>query len=853
MPTSRLARLTALALLLLSPLTAGPAPAQLVLAPAASDGQPAGVTAAKPLDRLAVTTTGPGTVEVRDGAGARYFMAPAGGTTSFRVGGALGIQRVVVRDPAGAPRAAAEFTVDAATAVADGGKYHDMFALFRQGMNSDHPTGVATVEWNGRPFRIFVIWVLDNYHTGKGMKYFSPDMTGLVDIMRQTQREDGMIWSNMNLNEAVYYYQTAYGPFGYVRKYGDRYFVRQPAENHPEYCYVSTIYQDWKATGDDRWMAQALPSARRALEYPVTDPARWSARFRLLKRVYTIDSWDFQVDDAYTPDIGLTNTMLIDPVRSKFGVFFGDNVSYAAACEELAEMLRHTGDAAGAVRYLRRAAEIRGRLDALSWNGRFFTHFIDEDPAVHRDLGVDERTQIAQGNAYALNRGVSAAQADAIIRTYEDLRAHLPPGSPGEWYAIYPPFPRGFGRHDGLWQYMNGGVGGHVAGELARGALEHGHEAYGRDILDRLTALGHAHGDKIWFAYTGAVPPPPPAPRFTPLDLTAAADMDLTVQGGPAAAPWMQSAKPGDDLRGLPAGDQTFAGIAFRVIDPAANGRRAVVAVSHRAGLPPEAAVPVHARAGSLYLLHTATKPGSEGVCGSVTLEYADGSHRTQYLMMGRQLTYWWFPELTTPTSGVAWHGPSPASADVGVSWCALDNPEPDQEIAQVRFRAPDDDGIYTVLAATLADRPRYIPPNPVSFGGPDPWAAATAMAALLEGLAGVTDGPDSGTFSHPVVAPRWDPAGARDLAVCVRYPASPGYVAYRWACAPAAHRMVLVVTGSGIAMQGHFLLPEGVGAARSVAVDGTAVPFTGSTVGASAYVDLVFDPRAPREVEIRY
>jgi len=138
-------------------------------------------------------------------------------------------------------------------------------------------------------------------------------------------------------------------------------------------------------------MKQHLRSAARALDYSINDPARWSRRFQLLKRVYTIDSWDFQVDDAYTPKIGLTDTMLIDPEKSKFGVFFGDNTHYAAACEELAEMFDHAGQAASAANYRARAQEIRARLDALSWNGRFFTHFIDEDPTVKRNLGVDEK------------------------------------------------------------------------------------------------------------------------------------------------------------------------------------------------------------------------------------------------------------------------------------------------------------------------------------------------------------------------------------------------------------------------------------------------------------------------------
>ena len=39
---------------------------------------------------------------------------------------------------------------------------------------------------------------------------------------------------------------------------------------------------------------------------------------------------------------------------------------------------------------------MKSRLNALSWNGKYFTHFIDEDSTVVRHLGVDEKSQIAQ-------------------------------------------------------------------------------------------------------------------------------------------------------------------------------------------------------------------------------------------------------------------------------------------------------------------------------------------------------------------------------------------------------------------------------------------------------------------------
>ncbi len=845
----------ALLVTLLAPLArAGeiPVPAPM-LVHASGAGAPLSAGSAQPLDWLVLRHSGTGTVEVRDAARRLYFTAPFDGQASFQAGGALGRHEVLVRDRAGKESARAEFTLEAQTSVDDGGKYRDMFDLFRKGMNAYSPSGVESTVWNGKTYHYLVNWVLDSYHTDKGMRYFSPVESEFIDMMRAAQREDGMIWSNINPGDAVAYYLTCYGPFGYVRKYGDRTFVRQPAENHPEYVYVSSVYQAWKASGDDGWMRGCLQSSMRALDYCTRDPARWSSRFQLLKRVFTIDSWDFQVDDAYTPDIGLTNTMLIDPQKSKFGVFFGDNVYYAAACEELAEMLGRAGGPADAARYRARAADIRARLDKLSWNGRFFTHFIDEDPSVHRDLGVDLATQIAQGNAYSLNRGVPPDHAAAIIKTYQELRSHLPPGSPGEWYAIYPPFPRGFSRENEVWQYMNGGVGGHVAGELARGAFEFGQEAYARSILDRLTELGHRHGDKIWFAYTGSIPDPPPPPVFRPVDLSALANMDIEGKGGPSSAPWMLDPKKDNDIRGLPTGEQRFAGITFLVADPAQNLRRSVVAVSHRAGLPAGVDIPVNGKAACLYFLHTSTKPGPEKVCGSVQLVYEDGTRHTQYMIMDQQLTFWWFPELKTERSGIAWHGPSAISADVGLSWAAVDNPDPDKVIRALHVQAPEDDGIYALAGLTLADRAHYVPTNPVSFGGPDNWAAATAMAALIEGMVGVKDSPMSQAFSHPGLAPRWDVGEARSIRATVRYAASSGYVAYQFACRPDIREIDLTVTGSGDSVSCHLPLPEHVAKPVSLEVDGEEVRPRLSMVEQSPYVDFTLDETRPRLIRMRY
>jgi hypothetical protein len=414
--------------------------------------------------------------------------------------------------------------------------------------------------------------VLDNNNTMKGMQYFSPYGAGLVDLLRENQQPNGMIWSFVRQGEDDYhYYETVYSDINFFKKDKDTWFVRQPVENHVEYNYVNMMYQHWKASGDNNWMRTNLECAMRALDYSVTDTVRWSKRFQLLKRPYCIDSWDFQVDDVYTPYAPVSPTMLIVPGKTKFGIFFGDNTGYYEACNQLSEMLGYAGMKEKSSVYSQRAKEILERLNALSWNGKFYTHFIDEDPLVKRNLGVDEKSQIAQGNMYSINRGLTHEMDVSIINTYLDLQKHLPAGSPGEWYAIYPPFEKGFGQHNQKWQYMNGGVAGHAAGELARGAYENGYEDYGSDILKKLFKLGKENGNRIWFAYTGSIPPPTPPPHYKYIDLSGLANMDFWDKGGNGAMPWMNTTRAGNDMRGIPLGDQVFNHIPFRVIDPAAK------------------------------------------------------------------------------------------------------------------------------------------------------------------------------------------------------------------------------------------------------------------------------------------
>ena len=181
------------------------------------------------------------------------------------------------------------------------------------------------------------------------MKYFYPELKSGIDLYADSQREDGMIWDNYNRRpeEGSYWQQRFdYADFIKVVDDGENEFHRIPVENDVEYLFIEGIYYTWKATGDDSWMKKMLDKALKAIEYSTTNPYRWSEKYQLLKRGYTIDTWDFQNDEDAAVSAGKDNfpdAMVIRLPHTRFGVMFGDNTGMYAGCLYLADMLTYAG------------------------------------------------------------------------------------------------------------------------------------------------------------------------------------------------------------------------------------------------------------------------------------------------------------------------------------------------------------------------------------------------------------------------------------------------------------------------------------------------------------------------------
>lgn len=801
----------------------------------ALDPQPGG--AALALQRLKVRCAVMGTLVVRDGEQQPYLESRFDGEVEITVAGALGTHSVSILSPQGQLLAFSTFEVDCQTSVTStSGTFGALLKNLYWTMASEGPVGAT--RYRGRVFTYWVPWLMDNTNTLKGMKYFWPEVTSNIDFYVASQREDGMVWENFEPRTTVetdWERRFAYGDFARPAENGWLLLRRAPVENHVEAFLLEAIYAAWKVTGDTAWMSAKVDAAVKAVKYATSDPYRWSTKYELLKRGFTIDTWDFLCKSEAALVGG--DIMKIELGKTHFGIFYGDNTNMIAGLFRLAEMLDAAGRAGEAQSYRALGRGLEARLNALSWNGEFYTHWIPEDSSLKFDMGVDIKLQVSLSNAYSLNRGISDDKCVAILKTYQRIRREMPSASPGEFYAIFPPFERGFGNEDAKWEYMNGGVMSCVAGELARGAFEHGFEAYGVDILRRYQGIAERHNNYVPGILRGDEKQPPQR-TLTPVDLRGIANADLG--GGAQGVPgWI--GEPGNDLSRMPTGRQVFRGVPFDVIDPEANGRRACIGVSSAEDYLREATVPVQSTAKSLYLLHA--KAGDDLV-GKLTWRYADETSHWEYIRAGVNVNHWWGPADSEfnyrygpggqERMQVAWRGSNQKFRNVGVYVTSFANPKPEKSIASLDLECLDTGAKWMVLGVTLSDAEPFLPPwNDVSTGMPNNWGAAALTAAMIEGLCGVRD--DGIAFSEARIAPRWAAAQEADADVSVRYAASQGYVAYQYRHDSAANMITTLFTGSALQYELAVLLPTGT-LLRSALLNGQTVQPGTRTIESSMY-----------------
>ncbi len=791
---------------------------------------------AKPLDPLTIKSDA-ATLRVCDGQGRPYAQG-GGAELAFTVSGTLGHHSVIALDADGNEIERSSFRVDCESEILDdSGKYrHLLQQLKKKAMLDIYSGGKNTSNVHllegDTIHRGFVLTSRDHVHGHKAMRYFLNWNREWLDAFCEHQREDGMVWdffSHRGGREKTHFEIRWPEEFHKVVANGDSVFARQPVMNDLEHMFIRGIWQTWRTTDDDEWMASRLDNALRALDYATSSPYMWSEKFGLVRRPLCIDMWDFQSEfDAALVD---GDGMMAIPGVSQYGAMHGDSMGLAQACDELVELLEHVGRSEEAERVRKTGQNLRENLDKHCWNGEYFTHFVPEDPSFERPFGIDQSKQVSLSNSYALNRGVDHDKAVAIIRTYQRLRKETEGEATAEWFCIYPPFPKGFGNH-GLWHYVNGGVSPMVAGELAHGAFEHGFEDYAVNILDRMAALGVKH-DVIPRVWRGMLPKEPKR-SFDTLDLRTVANTGFSGTTETKAIAWTQEGE--NDLCNMPVGRQTLQSIPFDVIDPASNDGAACVGIRNREPYASELELTVGKKAASLYFLHTMS--GGTDLAGDLTIRYADGSEHRMYVRKGKHIQGWWMPRQDTdesrfdPTMQVAWRGENAKCSDVGVMVWGLDNPQPDKEIDCLILKPSMDAALWLVLGITLSDAPVWLPSSGLSMGIPAPWSCGASIWAMFEGLCGVYDAEPN--FRSARIAPRWTASETKTTTVTAKFEEGGGYVRYRYERDGSTLRFQ--IAGNSAHRQIEILLPQSA-EVKSVIVDGKETTFRTRQIEQSTYV----------------
>jgi len=328
------------------------------------------------------------------------------------------------------------------------------------------------------------VWIRDPSDMMRAFRYFETDLESAVEHFAETQADGGRIFD---------YFTTFPDKLPSERENWTKY-VRVPVEADVEFRFVKAAFLAWQATGRDAWIRSLLPKLEKAMDYVLTHPWRWDEDLGLVKRAYTIDTWDF----AFTAGGHDWLQFQIDD-DTFWGILHGDNSGYYEAFRILAFLHQHLGTPDRAAVWAERAVALKVAVNRVCWNGTYYTHFVKLSPV--EIPGVDEATQLSLSNPMDINRGVTThAMAVSILEEYQ--RRRRTSDAFAEWFSIDPPFPDGVFGDDLLkaGAYCNGGIMPLVGGELARSAFEHGYEAYGVDILKRYHDLITSTGETyLWY------------------------------------------------------------------------------------------------------------------------------------------------------------------------------------------------------------------------------------------------------------------------------------------------------------------------------------------------------------------
>ena len=351
--------------------------------------------------------------------------------------------------------------------------------------------GRHTVFVDGKAIPVYKNWIRDHVHTMKAFRHWEYDLRAYLDFTLAHQRSDGSYYELIKQMDDRHWAFVAEDDIVFFPE-DNLYLARLDFESDIEYLLVEGAAGYYKATADRRWLRSHLRELEKGILYSTSHPKRWEPELGLVKRAYTIDTWDFTCEKASVIDRRITRD-------TPMAVMHGDNSGVYQAMNQLAWMNEELGHRAKARQWREKARTLRERAIRHLWNGKFFTHQL---PLGCPPADDKEDVRLTLSNAYDINRGFTTLeQSRSIVEEYmfrKDTTTAF-----AEWFTIDPPYEPCFGDvtvHPAN-TYVNGCITSFTAGELAKAAFSCGYEAYGWDILHRLYGQMVEDGGNIYFLY----------------------------------------------------------------------------------------------------------------------------------------------------------------------------------------------------------------------------------------------------------------------------------------------------------------------------------------------------------------
>ena len=340
-------------------------------------------------------------------------------------------------------------------------------------------------------------WIRDHVHQMKANRHWEYNLDSFLNFIIDNQREDGQFY------ELIKQYDDYHWKFvneDCYKMYADDNLalVRLELEADIEYLVVEGAMYYYHVTGDDAWLKEKLPKLEKAIDYMTSDPKRWDKERGLVKRPFTIDTWDF----AYGVD---PQNRRIEE-KTPMSIMHGDNSGVYQAMNQLAWFNRRFGNEQKALEWEARAKGLRDNMFKHLWNGKFFMHQLHLN---HDGADNLERERLSLSNTYDMNRGVtSVEESRKIIEEYMERKESTKLFS--EWFSIDPAYDDFIGFKFG--EYVNGAISPFTAGELAKAALNNGYEEYGWDIISRFMKMVERDKDIFFLYYPDGTPQPDRGP-----------------------------------------------------------------------------------------------------------------------------------------------------------------------------------------------------------------------------------------------------------------------------------------------------------------------------------------------------